>query len=547
MKEPEGIPNNTGLQARQAMQNIRQTGPVRRFVWGLPLAWQLGVLYVVLLVLTLSLVGWLVYSQQQSFLMQDTSQRLVLQAERIASISDLPQDARNGQGASRPWPGPTDTPRDGHNENPQDHQDLLVRNLVQGLSGPGVTVAVLDTNGTVITTTQALDGESTPVVEAVNAEQVSRVLNTRQPVQWTVKAADGTRQVVVLTAVTQQATSDQVPKSAQLVQSGQSAGVTLLVEQMASLAAVDAALDQLRLLLLLGILGGTLVGVALVLAFTRGVLRPLERVVDTADAISAGDLHRRLALPQGRSEVARLGKAFDSMVGRLVATLENQRRFVADASHELRTPLTSIKEGTGLLLDGVGGETSEKQRKLLSILAEESNRLISVVNSLLDLSKLEAGMMAYDFEVSAIDSLLKRAVAEITPLLEAKQIRLQSAVDPSLPQARLDPERVLQVLRNLLGNAVKFTPRGGRVKIAARAANGKLEVSVKDSGPGIPADSLVSIFEKFNQGNRLGPHTRQGTGLGLAIAKSIITAHGGKIWAESELGQGSTFIFVLPC
>jgi two-component system sensor histidine kinase GlrK len=207
--------------------------------------------------------------------------------------------------------------------------------------------------------------------------------------------------------------------------------------------------------------------------------------------------------------------------------------FFASMSHELRTPLTSIKEGTGLLLDGVGGETSEKQRKLLGILAEESN--------------LEAGMMAYDFEVTGIDSLIKRAVAEITPLLEAKQIRLESAVDPSLPQVRLDPERILQVLRNLLGNAVKFTPRGGQVKIAAKAVNGKLEVSVKDSGPGIAADSLVPIFEKFNQGSRLGPHTRQGTGLGLAIAKSIITAHGGKIWAESELGHGSTFIFVLPC
>jgi two-component system sensor histidine kinase GlrK len=156
-------------------------------------------------------------------------------------------------------------------------------------------------------------------------------------------------------------------------------------------------------------------------------------------------------------------------------------------------------------------------------------------------------MMGYDFEVTGIDSLIKRAVAEITPLLEAKQIRLESAVGPSLPQVRLDPERILQVLRNLLGNAVKFTARGGQVRIATKAVNGKLEVSVKDSGPGIAADSLVSIFEKFNQGSRLGPHTRQGTGLGLAIAKSIITAHGGKIWAESELGQGSTFIFVLPC
>jgi two-component system sensor histidine kinase GlrK len=143
--------------------------------------------------------------------------------------------------------------------------------------------------------------------------------------------------------------------------------------------------------------------------------------------------------------------------------------------------------------------------------------------------------------------LIKRAIAEITPLVEAKGIRLENEMDGALPPLRMDPERILQVLRNLLGNAVKFTPKGGLVRVAAKPADGKLAISVKDSGPGIPAESLTSIFEKFNQGSRQAPHARQGTGLGLAIANSIITSHGGKIWAESELGQGSTFIFVLPC
>jgi len=220
--------------------------------------------------------------------------------------------------------------------------------------------------------------------------------------------------------------------------------------------------------------------------------------------------------------------------------------FFASMSHELRTPLTSIKEGTGLLLDGVGGETTEKQRKLLAILAEESNRLINVVNSLLDLSKMEAGMMTYDFESGNVDPLIRRALAEMAPLIEAKQIKLESRVEAPLPPVRIDPERILQVLRNLLGNAVKFTPKGGQVSVLAKPVHGKLEVSVKDSGPGIPAESLISIFEKFSQGSHKGSHTRQGTGLGLAIAKSIISSHGGRIWAESQLGQGSIFIFVLP-
>ena len=116
-----------------------------------------------------------------------------------------------------------------------------------------------------------------------------------------------------------------------------------------------------------------------------------------------------------------------------------------------------------------------------------------------------------------------------------------------MPVVRLDPERILQVLRNLMGNAVKFTPKGGQVSIAAKIHDGNLEVSVKDSGPGIPAESLGSIFEKFSQGNHAGANNRQGTGLGLAIAKNIITSHGGSIWAESQLGSGSKFVFVLPC
>src|SRR6185503_6304364 len=149
----------------------------------------------------------------------------------------------------------------------------------------------------------------------------------------------------------------------------------------------------------------------------------------------------------------------------------------------------------------VGGETTEKQRKLLAILAEESNRLINVVNSLLDLSKMEAGMMTYDFESGHVDPLIRRALAEMAPLIEAKQIKLESKVEAPLPPVRIDPERILQVLRNLLGNAVKFTPKGGQVSVLAKPVNGKLEVSVKDSGPGIPAESLISIFEKFSQGS----------------------------------------------
>jgi len=282
------------------------------------------------------------------------------------------------------------------------------------------------------------------------------------------------------------------------------------------------------------------------LVITKSITRPIGLLKSKADEIASGNFEGRLEV-QSPPEIGELAAAINSMCEKL-RELDNMKAdFFASMSHELRTPLTSIKEGTGLLLDGVGGDTTDKQRKLLSILAEESNRLISVVNSLLDLSKMEAGMMAYDFEITHVEPLIRRAVVEIAPLVEAKGIRLESGLDTPLPPLKMDPERILQVLRNLLGNAVKFTPKGGVVAVSAQPAGGKLAVSVKDSGPGIPPESLTSIFEKFNQGSRRAPHARQGTGLGLAIANSIITSHGGKIWAESELGKGSTFIFVLPC
>jgi two-component system sensor histidine kinase GlrK len=279
---------------------------------------------------------------------------------------------------------------------------------------------------------------------------------------------------------------------------------------------------------------------------TKSITRPISLLKGKTREIAKGNFEGRL-LVRSPPEIGELAAAINSMCEKLHELDALKADFFAYMSHELRTPLTAIKEGTGLLLDGVGGNTTEKQRKLLGILAEESNRLINVVSSLLDLSKMEAGMMVYDFEVTQVDPLIKRAVAEITPLVEAKSIRLESDVDGALTPVRIDPERILQVLRNLLGNAVKFTPSGGSVLIAAKPANGKLTISVKDSGPGIAAESLTSIFEKFNQGNRQSPYTRQGTGLGLAIAKTIITTHGGKIWAESEPGKGSTFVFVLPC
>lgn len=314
----------------------------------------------------------------------------------------------------------------------------------------------------------------------------------------------------------------------------------------AQVGELAAAADQAAEISALIAIACLLAIVLMSLFITKSITRPIGLLKSKTREIAQGNFEGKL-LVRSPPEIGELAAAVNSMCEKLHEVDRLKADFFAYMSHELRTPLTAIKEGTGLLLDGVGGDTTDKQRKLLGILAEESNRLINVVSSLLDLSKMEAGMMVYDFEVTQVDPLIRRAVAEITPLVEAKRIRLESEVEETLAAVRIDPERILQVLRNLLGNAVKFTPNGGLVRIAAKPADGKLAISVKDSGPGIAAESLTAIFEKFNQGSRRSPYAQQGTGLGLAIAKTIITTHGGKIWAESELGKGSTFVFVLPC
>lgn len=278
---------------------------------------------------------------------------------------------------------------------------------------------------------------------------------------------------------------------------------------------------------------------------TVSITRPISVLIGKTRDIARGVFEGHLPA-SAPPEIKELGLAFGSMHERLKTLDQMKSDFFSTISHELRTPLTSIKEGTSLLLEGVGGEITEKQNKLLRIISGESNRLIDLVNSSLDLSKMEAGMMVFHFTQADIGPLIQKVIGEIEPLAMAKKVRLQVENHERLPLVKMDREKILQVLRNLLGNAVKFSLAGGEVRISTRRENGKMRVSVSDTGPGIPKANRATIFEKFRQGRREDSASGKGTGLGLAIAKQIVIAHGGEIWAESEPGQGSSFVFVLP-
>ncbi len=296
----------------------------------------------------------------------------------------------------------------------------------------------------------------------------------------------------------------------------------------------------------LAIMAATLTfGVLISIIITRSITKPLARIKKKTQQIAAGDFESTISLTSP-PEIGELASAFNTMCERLKQVDKMKSDFFSLMAHELRTPLTSIHEGTNLLLEGVTGEVTIRQRRLLKIIEEEGKRLIHLVNALLDLSKMEAGMMTYNFMLADLIPLIQRSIREIEPLAQAKNIRLEAINSQTLPRLNVDLEKINQVLRNLIGNAIKFSPEGGRVTVATRVTENGAEVSVSDTGPGIPREDLEMIFDKYQQARNANPSSTKGTGLGLAIVKHIVSAHGGMVWAESEMQKGSVFTFTLP-
>ena len=288
-----------------------------------------------------------------------------------------------------------------------------------------------------------------------------------------------------------------------------------------------------------------IIGILVSLFINRSIIAPISILKKKTKEIGQGNFQGNLNL-SSPPELAELAGAFNLMCNKLNELDKMKSDFFSFITHELRTPLSSIKMGMDLLRDGSEGPVTEGQKELLTVIEKESYRLIGLVNSLLDLSKMEAGMMSFHLRPQPIAPLIDQTIKELGPIVDSKKITLEIIVKEELPIVKIDSERILQALRNIIGNAVKFTPEGGRVKVSARSADHGVEVSIADTGPGIPKDNLITIFEKFQQAITDRTLPAQGTGLGLAIAKQIITHHGGKIWAESQLGHGSTFIFFLP-
>jgi len=288
-------------------------------------------------------------------------------------------------------------------------------------------------------------------------------------------------------------------------------------------------------------------GIFISFYITRSIGRPISLLGQKTREIASGRFQRISDIPSP-PEIKQLAQDFNFMSERLEQLDSMKQDFISHVSHELRTPLTSIKAASSMLLEGAFGDSPERQNELLAIIRDECDRLIGAVNRILDVSRMEAGMMDYHFLEGDLPSIVQKTVLKLAPLAQRKQIDLELMPFPELPLVKMDGDRVLQVLENLLGNALKFTPPGGKVTVSLSSKEDGgdfVQVSIADTGSGIPKEHLVQIFDRFKRIER-GKETTIGTGLGLSIVKHIIAAHGGKLWVRSAPGKGSTFSFALP-
>jgi signal transduction histidine kinase len=305
------------------------------------------------------------------------------------------------------------------------------------------------------------------------------------------------------------------------------------------------------LLVAAGLIAGLTGALLLFSGLISSMRRPLEQLVDAAGRLAAGDRSTRVEVG-GLSETATLGAAFNEMAREL--EIEEGRRdeldrlkdeFVLTASHELRSPLTSVQGFAELLMLDKDSLTP-RQLETVEIILDNCRHLVRLLNDLLDLARSDAGRLSIRPQPTEVAPLIEDVVRTMRAQTEAASQSLTEQVEPGLPQINVEPDRIRQILVNLLTNAHEYTPEGASIGVAARAVGDEVEISVSDNGPGIPPDQLERIFERFTRGDAGLTQRVGGTGLGLAISKSLVELHGGSIGAESAVGQGSTFHVRLP-
>jgi len=309
--------------------------------------------------------------------------------------------------------------------------------------------------------------------------------------------------------------------------------------------AEDVADTQSSLLLILAIAYPLTIGAASAggLFLANRALSPIDRITRTARRITAEDLSQRLNLRLPEDEVGRLARTFDEMIARLDHAFRRQRQFTADASHEMRTPLTAIKGQVEVALSRPRGLAA--YREVIQTVNEEVDRLIRLVGLLLTLARADTGQIPISAEAVSLPDLVAGALEQQNPAAREKGIALSIAGSPAVT-LKADEDLLLQLLLNLLDNAIKYTPPGGQVTVGWNLRGRQVELWVRDTGIGIASQHLPHLFDRFYRVDKARARAEGGAGLGLSICRWIAEAHGGSISAESAPGQGTTFRVVLP-
>ena len=303
-----------------------------------------------------------------------------------------------------------------------------------------------------------------------------------------------------------------------------------------------AFLDGVNNSLWLAILMAVLAAVILGLVLGRVITRPMRRLILTARGIAAGDFSQR-APQKSKDEIGELSAAFNNMAEQLDKKEEGRRQLLADIAHELRTPLSIIQGNLEAWLDGVITPTSEQ----VTSVHDETVLLARLVTDLRDLSLAEAGQLRLHQVPTYLADLISAELSSFESRIHEKQISLRCDLPLDLPLVFIDGGRIRQVLSNLISNALRYTPVGGAIKIGADSTSpGWVTVCVSDTGSGIYPEDLPHIFDHFYKADRSRHRGHGGTGIGLAIVKQLVEAHGGRVWVESQPGEGSSFCFTLP-
>ncbi len=310
---------------------------------------------------------------------------------------------------------------------------------------------------------------------------------------------------------------------------------------------IEESIRKARNNIMLISLGALLLGIVLALVVSGTITKPIRKLTEGARYIGEGKLSTRIEI-NSSDEIGVLADEFNDMALRLLELDKAKDDFVNAVSHELRTPLAAIEGYIDLLLDRGDAVPEEKKKKALKIMKSSSQRLSRFISDILDMAKIKAGMMDIDKKPCALKDIVDKTVSLLDSVAQNKGVRIIVDISSEVPPVFADPERINQVLTNLIGNALKFTPKDGTITVAAEnSESGYIKAWVRDTGPGIPQEDLTRIFRQFEQsGDARNVDGPKGTGLGLAIAQGIVNSHGGKIWVESKRGEGAAFFFTLP-